>query len=61
MKWILMLIMLAGCGTAKDVYIDNKYDLCRRACEMRYSKYDYTKKSACLNRCMQKRNDDAKK
>ncbi len=59
MKWtLLILLTLTGCGTAKDVYIDNKYDLCRRACDIKYSKYDYKKKSSCLNRCTEKRTND---
>ncbi len=60
MKWTILLLLLAGCGTAKDVYIDNKYDLCRRACDLKYSKYDYQKKSACLNKCQQRKNNDVK-
>lgn len=57
----VMLILVTSCGTAKDVYIDNKFDLCRRACDLKYSKYDYQKKSACMNRCSQKRTNDATK
>ncbi|MFT6070722.1 MAG: hypothetical protein ACJAT2_000718 [Bacteriovoracaceae bacterium] len=61
MKWILALLFLASCGSAKDIYIDNKFDLCRQGCELKYSKYDYQKKSNCLNKCTQKKYDDVKK
>ena len=57
---LTLLLFLASCGTAKDVYIDNKFDLCRKACEIKYSKYDYQKKSTCLNKCTQRKYDDAK-
>lgn len=52
---ILLVLIITSCGTAKDIYVDNKYDLCRKSCDLKYSKYDYKKKSACLNKCSQKR------
>jgi hypothetical protein len=61
MKWILALLLLTSCGTAKDIYIDNKFDLCRQACELKYSKYDYQKKSACLSKCTQRKYNNTKK
>ncbi len=57
---LLTVFFVVGCGTAKDVYIDNKFDLCRKACEIKYSKYDYQKKSACLNKCTKRKYEDAK-
>lgn len=61
MKWILLVLLAVSCGTAKDVYIDNKYDLCRRGCELKYSKYEGNKRSQCLSRCHQKKYQDANK
>ena len=60
MKWILAILFLTSCGTAKDIYIDNKYDLCRRSCELKYSKYEYQKRSECFNKCSKEKYETIK-
>ena len=49
--FLLFLVFAAGCGTAKTTYIDTKYQLCRDACQLKYSKYESQKYNACISEC----------
>ncbi len=52
MKYIFVLpFLLFGCGTAKDVYYDKRMEVCEQKCNMKYGKYDRSKKSSCMNKC----------
>lgn len=58
MRYLFLILLLQSCGTAKTEYIDTKYNLCRKGCDLKYSRYESQKYSQCLQRCAQKRTED---
>lgn len=49
---LLSLMTLLSCGTAKDAYVETKYDLCMKKCDLAHSKYDPVDKGACKAKCV---------
>lgn len=50
-RFILLLLILSSCGAAKTQVIDTKYDICLKACDLKYSKYDGQKLYQCKSKC----------
>ncbi len=51
MNVLLVLLGLYGCSTAKDAYVESKYNICREKCNFTYSKYEGSKLGQCLSDC----------
>ena len=57
-RLFLLLIVIAGttsCGPAKTQFIDTKYDLCMKKCNLTYSRYESQELSKCRSKCSQAR------
>ncbi|MCO4792824.1 MAG: hypothetical protein KC493_03870 [Bacteriovoracaceae bacterium] len=57
---LTLLLTLAACGQAKTIYADQKYDLCKEKCNLKYSKYNTTEKNQCLSKCSRSKYEDVK-
>ena len=47
----IFLLVFTSCGTAKDVYYDKRMEICEQKCNLKYGKYDRSKRSNCMNEC----------
>ena len=54
------LLFLSSCGTTKSMYAETKLQVCRDACDLKYSKYDYKGLSECRVKCQKKFSSDVK-
>lgn len=55
---LTLLVFLASCATAKDTYIETKYDLCMKKCDLTHSRYDPIDLSACKAKCVKDKYTD---
>lgn len=57
---LLLITGVSGCGSAKTVYADSKYELCQSSCKLKHSKYDSAELSKCMAECARHKYEDAK-
>ncbi len=50
-----LILLMFSCGTAKEAYVDTRYELCEDKCKLTYSKYESQKMSECMNACSKKK------
>ncbi len=48
---LLGIPLFFSCSTAKDAYVESKYNICKEKCTISYSKYENSKLYQCLADC----------